>query len=367
MARIATTPSGLVERVRELFPDSEVIRVEALSPDAGAAAEAGQTEKSDGYGLPLKITLRSAGGERVVTFRTATANEFGHDRRSDRAQAMLLDYDTFGTIPHHVQAVDVGAIGPEGRLLPLRGAGELYLITTYAEGAPYSEDLRRIAAAGVASPLDLERCDALATMTARLHRTRLEYPGGYRRAIRDLVGHGEGIFGIVDGYPDGTPAAPPERLRRLEELCLGWRWRLRGRAERLARIHGDFHPFNVIFREGARFTLLDASRGCAGEPADDLTAMAINYPFFALDQPGAWAQGLRPLWYRFWRAYLDARPDADLLSAAPPFFAWRALVVCNPRFYPRLSEGARDRMLGLAASVLESPALELDAVEALFS
>ena len=99
----------------------------------------------------------------------------------------------------------------------------------------------------------------------------------WRRAVRDLLGHGEGIFGIVDGYPDGVPGAPPERLEALERAALAWRWRLRGRAGRLRRTHGDFHPFNVIFAEGTRFTLLDASRGGLGDPADDLVALTVNY------------------------------------------------------------------------------------------
>jgi adenylylsulfate kinase-like enzyme len=64
------------------------------------------------------------------------------------------------------------------------------------------------------------------------------------------------LHGIVDGYPHA----------------------------RLARMHGDFHPFNIVF-DGAQPTMLDASRGVCGDPADDLTALAVNFLLFALSEP----------------------------------------------------------------------------------
>jgi hypothetical protein len=118
--------------------------------------------------------------------------------------------------------------------------------------------------------LDLGRATALARFLAELHIPIAE-PLRYRRAIRDLVGSGEGIYGIVDGYPPDVRGVDAERLQGIEHCCATWRWRLRGREPRLARTHGDFHPFNVVFGEGLHFTLLDASRGGCGDPADDVT------------------------------------------------------------------------------------------------
>src|SRR5437867_3783684 len=46
------------------------------------------------------------------------------------------------------------------------------------------------------------------------------------------------------------------------------RWRLRTRAHRLSRTHGDFHPRNLLFREGTDFSGLDRSRGA---PCPELT------------------------------------------------------------------------------------------------
>jgi Phosphotransferase enzyme family len=358
-------PPGLRDHLRRLVPGARLVAIEPLAADTGAGA-GGATAKATGYGKPVRITLEDeAGARRELVWRTATANDFGHDRPSDRAAAMLLAFDDFARTPRHVEALDVGAVTPGG-LVSVPGGAELYLITSYARGTIYADDLRRIAAGGVATELDLARVGALARYLADLHHRPGDRPEAYVRAIRDLVGHGEGIYGVVDNYPADTPAAPPARLRAIEQRCADWRWRLRGHEARLARTHGDFHPFNVVFAGGTELTLLDASRGGQGDPADDVTAMAVNFPFFALDRPDAWARGLGPLWRRFWSAYLEARPDDGLAAAAPPFLAWRGLVVCNPRFYPTLSAGARDTMLGLVERVLDAGRLDPAWVEELF-
>ena len=361
---MADAPEGLRQLVRWLFPGSEIAGVEALAPDTAH----GDTEKAGGYGVPLRVAVREpAGGTRTLVFHTASANIFGHDRRSDRAGGMLLCFDTFPLVPDHVQALDVGAVLPGGKLLSLGQSGEFYLLTTFAPGRTYAEDLRHVAAGGRAGDLDLARCEALARWLARLHRERVPGTDGYRRAVRDLVGHGEGIFGMVDGYGADVPGAPPSRLRELERRCLEWRWRLRGREDRLRRIHGDFHPFNLVFEEGTtRFTALDASRGCQGDPADDVTALAVNYVFFAADAPRAWPRGLGALWRRFWDTYLAASGDAGVLEVAPPWLAWRCLVVASPAFYPHLPAVARDVLLRLAERCLAAGRLDPDRAGELF-
>jgi hypothetical protein len=353
----ARLDAGLSRLAAALVPGGRLEAVEPLAPDDASAASASATAKAEGYGAPLKLTVTDAAGRRrLLVFRTMAPNPFGHDRRADRFDGLVLAYDGFGRIPDHVAALDVGAIGPDGAPISLRGAGEPYLVTEFAAGRPYADDLREVAVRG-AGALDVARCDALIDWLARLHASPVDDPPAWRRAVRDLLGHGEGIFGIVDGYGDEVPAAPPARLQALEARALAWRWRLRPRASRLRRTHGDFHPFNLLFGEGTAFWLLDASRGGLGDPADDLVALTINYPFFALDRPGAWS-GLGPLWHRAWRRYLAARGDAGLLESVAPFLAWRALVLCCPRFYPGLSPGGRDALLGLAERALDAPAFD---------
>jgi aminoglycoside phosphotransferase (APT) family kinase protein len=269
----------------------------------------------------------------------------------------MLAFDTYGRLPRHVPALDVGVITERGELRSIADCNEAYLLTGWAPGELYAQDLRRIAARGQ-TPRDQLRLDALVDYLAPLHSRHQGRLAAYTRAVRDLVGAGEGIFGMIDGYADDVPAAPPERLRALEERCLAWRWKLRGRETRIARIHGDLHPFNILFSGDAELALLDASRGAMGEPADDLTALAINFVFFALDTPGAWRRGLGPLWHRLWSRYVHATSDHEVLEVAAPWLAWRALVIANPRWYPGLSADGRDRLLSWVERVLDAPRFE---------
>ena len=130
-------------------------------------------------------------------------------------------------------------------------------------------------------------------------------------------------------------------------------------------MHGDFHPFNILFGPQGDPRLLDASRGCAGDPADDVTCLSINYLFFALEHEGTWEPAFSKLWYRLWSRYLDQTGDDELLAAAPPFFAWRALVLTNPRWYPNARRDTRETLLTLAEQALEQGRLDPRAAEEL--
>ena len=357
-------PRGLRAQLSQLYPGSRPIGLFPLGPDTGD--DIGVTSKGAGYGVPVRIRLALPSGEELdLVWHVAGSDDFGHDRRSDRAQELLLAFDTSRQVPCHARAVDVGAIRQDGRLLSLRDAGELYLLTRWAPGRPYAEDLRRIATDG-AGEEDVRRCDALAAFLVELHSERRARPAGYRRAVRDLIGHGEGILGIVDGYGSDVPGAPPDRLRAIERRAIDWRWRLRDRTARLRRTHGDFHPFNILFDESGRLTLIDASRGGQSDPADDVTALALNYVFFALDRPDAWRRGLAGLWSRFWATYLEGSGDTELLEVVAPFLAWRALVMASPAFYPAMTAEDRHRLLGLAEEALAADRFELASVERLF-
>jgi streptomycin 6-kinase len=310
----------------------------ALRDDESAGAEM----KALGYARLLRIETTAG----TVVFRTLRPDEFGHDRRADRVESLVLAYDTFGKIPHHVGAVDVGMIRNDGALVPLADTGEPYLITTWTEGTLYADDLRRVAD-GMATDEDLARAEALARVLLEIHAQPGTHPGAYTRAIRDLLGLGESIFGMVDSYDADTVA--PARLQAIEEACLAWRWKLRGQNHRLRRTHGDFHPFNIVFGERG-VSLLDASRGVEGDPADDVAALSINYLFFATKQTD-WRSGLGALWSRFWSVYL-AGDRVDVCAAIAPFFAWRALVIASPKWYPHMSAADRDRILRFAERAL---------------
>jgi aminoglycoside phosphotransferase (APT) family kinase protein len=275
----------------------------------------------------------------------------GHDRRADRLAVLAEAAADFRTIPQHVRPLDMGTFDAAGHLVPL-GLGEPWLLTEFVPGRAYAVDLATVARLERAPAGALERAAALADYLAMLH-SQPRTAADHTRHVRDTVGSGEGVFGIADGWPGSHPVADAARLCRIEQAAVAWRWRLKDHAQRARRIHGDFHPFNILFREGNDFTVLDCSRRGAGDPTDDVTCMAINYLFFALRaRDASFGGACRELWSAFWDRYLVASGDREMLALVAPWFAWRALVVASPVWYPDVSDGVREKLLGFAERLL---------------
>ncbi len=351
--------------VARVAPGARILRAEALGND-GTGSVPSTTAKATGYGIPIRIDIEAAGRVRRLVLHGTSCNAFGHDRRADRAAEVLLAADTFAAIPRHARVLDVGAFRSDRGSVSLANTGEFYLLTEYLDGTPYAEDLRRIAGARALIGRDLDRVDILADYLVALHVPVDGHPWAYRRSLRDLLGSGEGIFGIVDAYGTSTPGANPERLQRIEARCLEWRWRLKQEHERLARIHGDFHPFNVLFDTRSELGVLDASRGSLGDPADDVACMAVNFVFFAVGDDAAWRAGMAALWRRFWNRYLDQTNDERLLSVVAPFLAWRLLVLACPFWYPNQSPVSRERLLSLCEAALAQERFDPELAERVF-
>jgi hypothetical protein len=187
----------------------------------------------------------------------------------------------------------------------------------------------------------------------------------YRRQIRQLVGHSECIMGLADHYPADDPVAPPARLSAIEKRCVDWRWSISPRAHRLRVVHGDFHPWNILFQPDGGLQVLDRSRGCYGEPADDVTCLTANYLFEALRQTGGFDGPFAALFRRFWQRYLERSGDREMLEVAAPFFAFRGLVLANPVWYPNLDAGLRERLFGLIEGLLANERFEPERVHEL--
>ena len=232
------------------------------------------------------------------------------------------------------------------------------MITTHVEGERYAHDLRRIEADQRATPADVARARALASYLVELHREKIPGPPErYHRAIRDLVGSADGLFGIVDSYPGSGPI-PRAQLTALEHRAVMWRARLHNRTHRLCRTHGGFHPDNLLFREGVDFTALDTSRGAVGDAADDLAALSIHYVVSAVLYPRSWRAGIGPLWLAFWVDYLAGSGDGEVLEVIAPFFAWRALMMASPAAYPDLTVEQRKALLRFAEQVMDGSAFD---------
>jgi aminoglycoside phosphotransferase (APT) family kinase protein len=338
----------------------ELVAISSLNePDAAAEPASGTAPplKAYGYGKPLLLRYRVAGAERRAVLRTVAPNAFGHERRADRAADLLLAYDSFNTLPSHVRACDIGVVAPDGGLRSLPPGEEFFLLTDYAPGQLYAHDMRRLVATGALTERDRGRAHKLACYLAEIHAVKRDEPALYRRHLRDLFGSGEGIVGLLDSYPADFALADGAWLESVERRCVEWRWRLKAHPERLAQIHGDFHPFNLLFAEDDGLTLLDRSRGPWGEPADDVSCMAINYLFFSLQRSGTLAPPFSELWDSFWGAYLAHSGDEGVLHVVQPFFAWRALVVASPVWY-NVADGVRQALFNFIENILREGAFD---------
>ena len=309
-----------------------------------------QGDKGYGYGIPLRVDYELDGAARRAVIESVRPGPFGHEHMADRAQLLLWAHHAFGALPRHVASLDVGAVRESGELVPLGNAEELFMLAEFVEGREYADDLLRIRSSGEMMALDGERTDALCDYLADIHRLKGPDPGLYARRIRELVGHGECIFGVCDSYPDKFDV-----LKKIELQCVAWRWKLRGRSHRLRQVHGDFHPWNIMFREGVDFSVLDRSRGEWGDAADDVACLSLNYLFFSLQRSGRLAGGFESLWRRFWARYLERSGDAELLEVVAPFLAFRGLVMANPLWYPALQEDVRRKIFNFILNILEQP------------
>lgn len=370
-------PEAIEAYLRDQTADAvELLSLESLGNGSSPAAAL----KAFGYGRPVLLTYRIGSDVERAVLRRVNRNGYGRERPDDRVAEVWLDYDTFNLLPRHVRARDKVGLRPDGGLESVGQYEDVLLLTDYAEGYPYADDLARLRDGDPLLPVDLARAGNLAEYLAAIHATKHDDPLLWRRRLRDLIGHGEGIMGLTDSYgalevePGSQAVVGVETLMDIEMLANRWRWRLKPLVHRLSQVHGDFHPFNILFlpetretdqpgfsAEALDFTAIDRSRGAWGEPADDVACLAINYIFFSLQRYGRLEGAFAELYNQFWRTYMDRSQDQELAQVLAPWFAWRTLVLASPQWYPTLSDGIRQSLLTFARNVMESPVYEWQA------
>ncbi|MGE4555602.1 MAG: phosphotransferase family protein [Desulfovibrionaceae bacterium] len=331
-------------------PDARLVSTGKI----GAVEQQGMKEL--GYGKPMLVRFEAGGEIREGVFSTMRGDKYGHQFYWDRAHVLLCQYETAKRMERHVKALGLGYVDAEDAFQPLKDPKEFFILNEFVVGRDYFVDLERIRA-GELKDFDVALAREFGLWMAELHAEKCDDENLYYRRIRETFGDSECILGLIDeAYPRRYEAFSEERFMALEKRLIDWRWRLKNYAHRLSAVHGDFHPWNVLVCEdceGPEFKVLDRSRGEWGEPADDLSTMAINYILFGLyDRPRLEGSFLR-LYETLFETYLEASNDTEILQVMAPFFVFRALVIASPEWYPSHPEPVRRGLFRFMENVLE--------------
>ena len=193
----------------------------------------GESEAEDikgyGYGTPVQIDYECNGKQHRAVLHTISPGPFGHEHMADRAQMLLWDHKAFNLLPRHVRSIDAGAFRQNGGIVSVGDAEEFFVLTEYAEGRCYVEDVARMRNDLKLTEIDVARADALCDYLTEIHRVEGANPELYVRRIRELIGHSECIMGLIDSYPANRAVIDRTRLKDIEQRCVDWRWRLKDR------------------------------------------------------------------------------------------------------------------------------------------
>ncbi len=342
--------------LKELYGEAIVTGISELG---GMPVEIDEGIKGFGYGKPYLIEFEVNGKSNSVVISTMRVQKgFGHDHFSDRAAILIWQNSVFNKLPKHVRSLDVGYFTHEGELFSAGRAEEYFISMEKIEGREYFLDLERIKKDGKLMQLDKERAEALSSYLAEIHANKHDDSELYIRKIRDLIGHGECIMGLTDSYPDNLDFVSRDELCEIEKKCVGWRYKIKTKTHRLCMTHGDFHPWNIMFREGVDFTVLDRSRGEWGEAADDVSSITMNYLFYSLQKYGKLAGAFKELYELFFKNYLEKTGDEELLRVIQPFYTFRSVVVASPVWYPNLEPSVREKLFNFINNVLDGEEFE---------
>ncbi|MFW5730159.1 MAG: phosphotransferase [Desulfonatronovibrionaceae bacterium] len=345
-------PENLENYLQTVLPGS--IKLTGVG-EIGSLDEQGM--KDFGYGKPMLISYTQDNEPFQAVISAMKGDKYGHQYYWDRAAILMFQYETGGLMKRHVRPLGLGYIDDSGRLVPVKDVQEFFIVNEKVEGSDYFLELERIKEKKIQDS-DLELASNFALWLADLHSSKSSRRDLYERRIRQLIGDSECIFGILDGYPFPYDQFPETRCIALEQKLVTWRWKLRKYTHRLSEVHGDFHPWNVLVRDGGDFSVLDRSRGQWGEPADDLSTMTCNYLLYSLYSGPKLSGDFEKLYLTLWDTYLEKTNDREILEVIAPFYVFRGLVIASPQWYPGHPLEVRQALFRFMENILDEASFD---------
>jgi len=317
-----------------------------------------------------RIRFIVSGEEKTIILKTLRPEGFSHDFASDRAGVFLLQHELAQRVKNHISSYDVGGYTEEGKILSLSSCKEFFHIVEVAKGRRYLEDLKRFMKENSLKEEDKNIALMISDYLIRLHQEKF-YPEGindehkeaiarsiYRRNLRDCIGHGEMTLGVIDTYPDDVSWTTREELTDIITKSFDLKERLKGNFRRLCRIHGDFHPGNILLEDG-NVRVMDASRFLHGEPANDVVCLTLNYVWYAIQQTGRFEGVFKKLAELFWNNYVEKTKDDGIEKIAPLYTAYLYTVMAHSLFFPDQTDDVRKKLFAIIKGVFSDGRLYL--------
>lgn len=303
-----------------------------------------------GYLLEFEI-----GGEKYrKILKSLYTENMGKEYSADRAQALILAHSLYPLMKKHIRSTDVIGLEKNGGVVSIGETEEFFIIMEEACGEDYFNDLRRIGESDKLEEADKNKAVILARYLADLHKQKFNKGSLYKRKIRDTIGGGESIMGVMDMYPEKLDWFPQREQVQIVQKAVEFWMRDKYKIGRLCNVHGDFHPGNIWFTDADDFVILDRARGEFGEAADDITALTINFIFYSLIYKGKFSGPLKELMDIFIKEYFRLANDKEMEKIIAPYWAFRAAVLCNPCFYPDTFFGSAGKANKVRKKIIKS-------------
>ena len=308
-----------------------------------------------GYSLKFKINNK----EKTLVLKSLFTENLGMDHYSDRASSLLDAHDNYNKMDNHVKSEDVIAQNEDNSLTSVGNAKEFYILMEEAKGDDLFKDFNKIKETKQLTNETKEKILTISNFLVELHKNKHKSIPLYRRKIRDTIGSGGSLIGLLDMHPDSAFEQFEKKWMSIVSKSIRFWRRSRDMHNRLCEIHADYHPGNLWF-EDQKLTILDRSRGRFGEPADDITAFIINPIMYSLITNGNFEGPFKEIFDIFWNNYFKKTNDKEMRKIMAPYIAFRVAVVTNPIFYNDESLGGKEKakfirtkMINLALNILK--------------